>query len=133
MQTEVGEVFEPAAPGRGGSSTMPHKRNPVLATEAIAAADKALALVPLFLRSLTGEHQRPLATWHAEWSSIADLLALAGGAVARGREVAEGLTVDPGRMRANLAAYGRDTVIDLDAVDALIARALAAHAETGAP
>jgi 3-carboxy-cis,cis-muconate cycloisomerase len=109
---------------------MPHKRNPVLATEAKAAADRAHALVPLFLRSLTGEHQRPLASWHAEWSSIAELVALAGGAVARGREVAEGLTVDVERMAANLAAYGQEGTVDVGASDALIDRALAAHALT---
>ena len=127
MQAEVGEVAEPSAPGRGASSAMSHKRNPVLATEVIAAADRALVMVPIFLRSLMGEHQRPLATWHAEWSSLADLIALSGGAVARSREIAEGLTVDAERMADNLAAYGHGSD-DLGAAGEFIDRALAAHA-----
>jgi len=104
MQAEVGEVGEPAAPGRGASSAMPQKRNPVLASEALAAARRAHALVPVALQSLVAEHQRALSGWHAEWSSIGELLALAGGAVARTREIVEGLTVDVDRMAANLDA-----------------------------
>ena len=104
MQAEVGEVAEPAAPGRGASSAMPQKRNPVLAAEALAAARRAHALVPVALQSLVAEHQRPLFGWHAEWSSIGELLALAGGAAARTREIVEGLTVDVDRMAANLDA-----------------------------
>ncbi len=127
MQAEVGEVSEPAAPGRGGSSAMAHKRNPVLASEALAAADRAQALLPLFFRSLAGEHQRALAAWHAEWSSLADLLAFAGGAVARAREVAEGLTVDSERMAANVDAHAHDPADHLGSADAFIDRALAAH------
>jgi 3-carboxy-cis,cis-muconate cycloisomerase len=128
MQPEVAEVAEPAAPGRGASSAMAHKRNPVLATEVLTAAAKANALVPLFLRSVSGELQRPLSSWHAEWLSMADLLALAGGAVARVRVVTEGLVVDPERMATNLATYGPPEPLDLGATDAFIDRALAARA-----
>ncbi|MDE3203288.1 MAG: 3-carboxy-cis,cis-muconate cycloisomerase [Acidobacteriota bacterium] len=93
MQHEVGELYEPAAPGRGGSSTLPHKRNPVGAAAVGAAARRASALVGLFHDGLAGELQRHLVSWPVEWQSLGDLLALAGGAVARTAETVEGLEV----------------------------------------
>jgi 3-carboxy-cis,cis-muconate cycloisomerase len=102
MQTEVGEVFEPAAEGKGGSSTMPHKRNPVGAAAAIAAATQAEARVPILLAALRTDHERGVGPWHAEWTALPEIFVLASGAVAHMRTALEGLTVDPQRMRDNL-------------------------------
>jgi 3-carboxy-cis,cis-muconate cycloisomerase len=102
MQTEVGEVYEPAAEGKGGSSTMPHKRNPVGAAAAIAAATQAEARVPVLLAALHADHERGTGTWHMEWSSLPEVFVLTSGAVAQMRTALEGLTVDAERMRENL-------------------------------
>jgi 3-carboxy-cis,cis-muconate cycloisomerase len=102
MQTEVAEVAEPEAPGRGGSSTLPHKRNPVGAASVGAAARQAVALVPVLLGSLVAEHQRPVGAWQAEWETLPRLLALAGSAVEHTARTVQGLTVDPAAMAANL-------------------------------
>ncbi len=101
-QTEVAEVAEPHAPGRGGSSTMPHKRNPVGAVLTTAAALRAPGLVATVLAAAVQEHERAAGGWHAEWEPLTDLLRIAGGAAARMREVLGGLEVDPERMAANL-------------------------------
>lgn len=98
MQQEVAEASEPAAPGRGGSSTLPQKRNPVGAAAVGAAARRAIALVGLYYESLAGEHERHLTSWPVEWQSLGDLLSLAGGAVARTAETVEGLEVDAAAM-----------------------------------
>jgi 3-carboxy-cis,cis-muconate cycloisomerase len=103
-QTEVGEVAEPAGDGRGGSSTLPHKRNPVGAVLVRAATARVPGLVATLLASMAQEQERASGAWHAEWEPQAELLRLAGGAAARGRELLEGLEVHPDRMRANLAA-----------------------------
>jgi 3-carboxy-cis,cis-muconate cycloisomerase len=102
MQTEVAEVAEPGAPGRGGSSTLPHKRNPVAAASVGAAARQAVALVPVLLGSLVAEHQRPVGAWQAEWETVPRLLALAGSAVEHTARTVRGLEVDPDTMAANL-------------------------------
>ncbi|RBM06309.1 3-carboxy-cis,cis-muconate cycloisomerase [Streptomyces sp. PT12] len=100
-RTEVGEVAE----GRGGgSSAMPHKRNPVRATLIAAAARQAPALAATLLGSLAAEDERPAGAWHAEWQALRELLRLAGGAARDAAELAEGLRVDPARMRRNLNA-----------------------------
>jgi 3-carboxy-cis,cis-muconate cycloisomerase len=104
MQTEVGEAFEPAAEGRGGSSSMPQKRNPVSAAVALAAAARAPGLVATQLVAMVQEHERGLGGWHAEWESLPELCVLAGGALRQTAETIEGLEVDPERMRANLEA-----------------------------
>ena len=75
-QSEVGEAAEPAGPGRGGSSTLPHKRNPVGAALARAAAARAQALAAVLLGALVAEHERPLGAWHSEWQPLTELLAL---------------------------------------------------------
>jgi 3-carboxy-cis,cis-muconate cycloisomerase len=98
-QTEVGEVREAAG---GGSSTMPHKRNPVGSTLARACAARAQAAAGVLLSSLVQEHERAAGAWHAEWGALSDALALTGGAVAWVREAIEGLEVDVDRMRANI-------------------------------
>ena len=102
MQTDVGEVAEPSAPGRGGSSTMPHKRNPVGCAAALTAAMRVPALVSTMLSGMVQEHERALGGWQAEWDSLPDIVLLASGALRQMRDVAAGLEVDAARMRANL-------------------------------
>lgn len=102
MQTEVGEAFEPAAPGKGGSSTMPHKRNPVGATLALASARQVQALVPVALQAMISEHERAVGGWHAEWAVLPQAFRLTAAALAAVRTLAEGLEVDAARMRENL-------------------------------
>jgi 3-carboxy-cis,cis-muconate cycloisomerase len=98
-QTEVGEVTS----GTGGSSAMPHKRNPVEAVRARACARRAQAAAGLLIGSVgEHEHERAAGAWHAEWEPLSEALALAGGALAAAREMLEGLEVHPDRMRANL-------------------------------
>jgi 3-carboxy-cis,cis-muconate cycloisomerase len=104
MQAEVGEVAEPTAPGRGGSSSMPHKQNPVAAMAVDAGVRRAHALVGVLLGAMLQEHERAVGGWHAEWETVGELFRLSAGAVARVREVVDRLRVDPVRMRANLDA-----------------------------
>jgi len=102
MQTEVGEALEPAAPGKGGSSSMPHKRNPVDAAIALAAATKVPALVSVMLSAMPQEHERGLGNWHAEWETLPEICMLCAGALDHLTQAIEGLEVDPKRMRRNL-------------------------------
>lgn len=102
MQTEVGEVFEPAGAGRGGSSTMPQKRNPALSAQILAAANLAPNIAASLLAGLTHEHERGTGGWQASWLSLPQLLLIASGAFERTAEIANGLEVDKARMRANL-------------------------------
>jgi 3-carboxy-cis,cis-muconate cycloisomerase len=106
MQTEVGEAFEPAAPGRGGSSTLPHKRNPVGAAAVSAAARRVHSLLPVVFGGMVQEHERAVGGWQAEWQTLAELLQLAGGSVARVGETVAGLEVDRHAMSQNLARTG---------------------------
>jgi 3-carboxy-cis,cis-muconate cycloisomerase len=134
-QTEVGEVSE----GRpGGSSTMPHKRNPVATTLARACATTALAAAAPLVSGVGGhEHQRAAGAWHAEWVTLSAALAYTGGAAAWTRSALEGLEVDAGRMRANLrpetlaeaARFGGAARPEdyLGAAGALVDRALEAY------
>jgi 3-carboxy-cis,cis-muconate cycloisomerase len=105
-QTEVGELAEPSGGGRGGSSAMPHKRNPIGSTIARANARRVHALSTLLTGTREQEHERAAGAWHAEWQPLGEALALTGGAAFAMREVLEGLEVDPDRMRANLALGG---------------------------
>jgi 3-carboxy-cis,cis-muconate cycloisomerase len=102
MQTDVGEAFEPAGAGRGGSSTMPHKRNPVAAASALAAATMAPNLAATIFAAQVQEHERSAGPWHAEWPTLPTLLLVTSGALAAVVDIAEGLDVDAERMRANL-------------------------------
>ncbi|WP_339512313.1 3-carboxy-cis,cis-muconate cycloisomerase [Pseudomonas sp. RL_15y_Pfl2_60] len=102
MQTEAGELFEPAAPGKGGSSTMPHKRNPVSAAVLIAAATRAPGLVSTMLSAMPQEHERSLGLWHAEWECLPELCCLVSGALQQALLVVPGLEVQAARMRENL-------------------------------
>lgn len=102
MQTEVAEVAEPAGPGRGGSSTMPHKRNPVGCAAVLTAAVRVPPLVATLMAGMVQEHERALGGWQAEWDTLPQIAALAAGALRQMREVVAGLQVDAARMRANL-------------------------------
>jgi 3-carboxy-cis,cis-muconate cycloisomerase len=104
MQAEVGEALEPGGPGRGGSSAMPHKRNPVGCAVALAAGNRLPGLVAAFLSSMMQEHERGLGGWQAEWPIVSGAIQAIGLAAASMAEVAEGLTVDTSRMRANIAS-----------------------------
>ncbi len=101
-QTEIGELAEPEAPGKGGSSAMPHKRNPVLCTLILAAAQRAPGLVATMLAAMPHEHERALGGWHAEWPTLPELFRITGSALAQMVTLIEGLQVFPERMRANI-------------------------------
>ncbi|MEJ3744071.1 3-oxoadipate enol-lactonase [Actinomycetes bacterium KLBMP 9797] len=102
-QTEVGELAEDRP---GGSSTLPHKRNPVAAISATACAAQAPGLVATLLGAMAHEHQRAAGAWHAEWRPLTTLLESAGAATYWLRVCLEGLRVDQARMRANLDLTG---------------------------
>ena len=104
MQTDVGEAFEPAGEGRGGSSTMPHKRNPVACATALAAAAMAPNLAATIFAGQVQDHERSAGPWHAEWPTLPMLMLVTSGALAAIVELAEGLEVDEARMRLNLDA-----------------------------
>jgi 3-carboxy-cis,cis-muconate cycloisomerase len=106
MQTEVGEVSEPAAEGRGASSTLPQKRNPVLSAILLANSRRAGGLAAIVLGSMDHELERSPGAWHAEWQTLTDLLRAAGGSAGLAAELLGGLEVDAGRMRRNLEASG---------------------------
>jgi 3-carboxy-cis,cis-muconate cycloisomerase len=101
-QTEVGEVFEPSADGRGGSSTMPHKRNPVTSAVVLSAAARVPALVSTMLTAMVQEQERGLGGWHAEWETLPDIVRLIAGALHHLTTTLSELEVDPERMRQNL-------------------------------
>jgi nitrosuccinate lyase len=135
-RTEVAEVAEPAVAGRGGSSAMPQKRNPVLATLIRSAALQVPALAAVLAQSMLAEDERPAGAWHAEWQPLRDCLRLAGGAAATAAELAQGLQVFPDALRRNLALTGSAVVSErLAAVLGKdVARAATATAErTGRP
>ena len=104
-QTEVGEVREGSA-GAGGSSTLPHKRNPIAAVSALASTARAPGLVATLLAAMVQEQARAAGNWHAEWRPFSDLLVAVGSAAAWLRDSLEHLEVDGARMRANLALTG---------------------------
>ncbi|MDN4981696.1 MULTISPECIES: 3-carboxy-cis,cis-muconate cycloisomerase [unclassified Bradyrhizobium] len=104
MQTDVGEAFEPAGEGRGGSSTMPHKRNPVAAASALGCATMAPQLAATIFAAQVQDHERSAGPWHAEWPTLPQLMLVTSGALAAIVDIAEGLDVDAARMRSNLDA-----------------------------
>jgi 3-carboxy-cis,cis-muconate cycloisomerase len=123
-QTEVGEARE-GVEGRGGSSTMAHKHNPVAAISARAAARQAPGLVATLLASMEHEHERAAGAWHAEWPALRSLLRFTGSAAAWLRDCLDNLEVDAERMRANV----EDPASSVGAASELIDRALRAHRE----
>jgi 3-carboxy-cis,cis-muconate cycloisomerase len=100
--TEVGEVSEAHVEGRGGSSSMPHKRNPVSSSVILAAHTAAPGLAATLLAAMAAGLQRPAGAWQAEWHALPQLFGLASGALREAVRLAEGLAVDPGRMQANV-------------------------------
>jgi len=104
MQTEIAEVFEPAGEGRGGSSTMPHKRNPVSAAIVLSAATRVPGLVSTMLSAMVQEDERGLGDWHAEWETLPEIFRLAAGALHQMATIVPHLEVDAARMRRNLDA-----------------------------
>jgi len=104
MQTDVAEAFEPAGEGRGGSSTLPHKRNPVAAARALAAATMAPNLAATIFAAQVQDHERSAGPWHAEWPTLPTLMLVTSGALEAIVDIAEGLEVDISRMRTNLDA-----------------------------
>jgi 3-carboxy-cis,cis-muconate cycloisomerase len=114
-QSEVAEVSEMHEPGKGGSSTLPHKHNPVDATLALASARLAIGQVPVVLMGMMQEHERGAGGWQAEWDAVPSLFRFTAGAVSRVTNAASGLQIDVHRMRLNLESGG----------DMLMAEALA--------
>jgi 3-carboxy-cis,cis-muconate cycloisomerase len=102
MQNEVGEVAEPGGEGRGGSSTMPNKRNPTACALTLAAAHRVPGLVASFLSAMLQEHERGVGVWQAEWPIIAAVVQSTGVAIDSMAEAAEGLSVDTRKMRLNI-------------------------------
>jgi len=101
-QTEIAELSEPIVVGRGGSSTMPQKRNPVTCAVVLAAATRIPGLVNTLLSAMLQEEQRGLGGWHTEWETLPDIVRLSGGALHHLAEMLPGLEVDTARMRHNL-------------------------------
>ncbi|MCC7042784.1 MAG: 3-carboxy-cis,cis-muconate cycloisomerase [Acidobacteria bacterium] len=100
MQPEVGEAFESG----GGSSTMPHKRNPSRCAAVLACAHRMPGLVATMLTTMTQEHERAIGGWHAEGATLVDAVQASSAAVAALADVIDNLTVDEGRMRHNIEA-----------------------------
>jgi len=106
MQTEVAEVAEPHQEGRGGSSTMPQKRNPIACEYILAQARGVQALVPQMLAAMAQDQERGTGPWQTEPLAVGQAFLLAHGALTQARVIAEGLTVDAARMRRNLDSTG---------------------------
>jgi 3-carboxy-cis,cis-muconate cycloisomerase len=102
MQGEVAETFEPGGDGRGGSSTMPNKRNPIACSLALAAGQRLPGLVASYLFGMAQEHERGVGGCHTESATIAQIVQNTGLAAASMAEVAAGLEVDPLRMKQNI-------------------------------
>ena len=125
-QSEIGEVAEATAPGKGGSSTLPQKRNPVDAMLALAASRLALGCVPVVLDAQEQEHERGVGGWQAEWRALPDLFRFTSGTLAHTAAAVGGLTVDADRMRANLdTTHG---LIMAEALTTALAPRLGRHA-----
>ena len=121
-QTEVAEVFEPYEAGRGGSSTMPQKRNPIASEYILAAARGVHALIPLLLGAMVQDHERGTGPWQTEPLVVPQCFALTASALSHARSIAEGMVVDTARMRQNLNATGG--LIMAEAVAAALTPAL---------
>jgi 3-carboxy-cis,cis-muconate cycloisomerase len=111
-QTEVGEMTEPYVDGRGSSSTMPQKRNPIASEYIHAAARTVQAMVPVMQGAMAQDHERATGPWQAEMLALPQSFVLTHGALLHARSIAEGMTVDPARMRRNLDVTGGQIVAE---------------------
>ena len=102
MQTEVGEVFEPYAHGRGSSSTMPQKRNPISSCYIHAAISVVRQHAAALMDAMVADHERSTGPWEIEWIVLPEAFCLMAGALKQSRFVLEGLEVDPAAMRRNI-------------------------------
>jgi 3-carboxy-cis,cis-muconate cycloisomerase len=102
MQTEVGELTEAAEEGRGGSSAMPHKRNPVAPTMIVAACSRVPGLLATISASMIQENERSVGRWHAEWNPLPQIVCLAGGTIQHADDLFSRLEVNRDRMRQNI-------------------------------
>ncbi|RZQ59486.1 lyase family protein [Amycolatopsis suaedae] len=143
-RTEIGEVAEETAPGRGASSAMPQKRNPVYATLVATAARQIPAQTLVLWQSMPAEDERSAGAWHAEWQPLREALRLTGGAAANAERLCAGLRVFPDRMRANLGLTGAAVVserisavlapvVGRQAAKRLLAEAVAAEGDRAFP
>jgi 3-carboxy-cis,cis-muconate cycloisomerase len=135
MQPEVGEAAEPARTGRGGSSSMPHKRNPALCVLALEAGQRTPGLAATLLGELAPEHERGLGQWQSQWFTLRELFNATSSAVAAMAEVLQGLEIDVDAMRGNVerlrARLGADAGPESGhGAAAMIERALAMWSET---
>jgi 3-carboxy-cis,cis-muconate cycloisomerase len=130
MQAEVAEAAEPRRPGRGGSSSMAHKRNPALSMLALEAAQRAPGLAATLLGELTPEHERGLGQWQNQWCTLRELLLAASSAVAAMAEALDGLEVDEAAMRANVRKLVPPGPHGEGAAQAMIEQALAMWRES---
>jgi len=125
MQPEVAEAAEAAAPGRGDSSSMAHKRNPALSMVALEAAQRAPGLAATLLGQLTPEHERGLGQWQSQWFTLRELACTAASGVAAMADVLEGLEVNEKAMQENLAKLLKNQPLEFGAASAMIDAALA--------
>jgi 3-carboxy-cis,cis-muconate cycloisomerase len=102
MQTEVEEVYEPFHEGRGSSSTMPQKRNPISSVYITACTSMVRQLSAALLDAMVEDHERSTGPWEIEWIALPEIFVLSAGALSQARFLLGGLQVDPARMRANL-------------------------------
>lgn len=102
MQTEIAEFAEPTAAGRGGSSTMPHKQNPVAAASVLAAAQRVPALMSSMYQSMVQEHERSLGAWHVEWLALPEIFQLCAGALQHTYNVLVAMQINTANMQRNL-------------------------------
>jgi 3-carboxy-cis,cis-muconate cycloisomerase len=103
-QTEIAELAEPSAPGRGGSSTLPQKQNPIGCSVILSASIRVPALVSTMLSAMVQEHERGLGGWQAEWETLPEICTLAAGALSHLEQILAGLQVDEKAMARNLQA-----------------------------
>jgi 3-carboxy-cis,cis-muconate cycloisomerase len=103
-QSEIAELAEPSEAGRGGSSTLPQKRNPVRCAAILATATRVPGLVSTMLSAMVQEHERALGGWQAEWETLPEIVCLTGDALQQLGSLLAGLEIDADRMAANLEA-----------------------------
>src|SRR5258708_25234841 len=118
-KTESAELAEPAGEARGGSSTMPQKRNPVTCATVLAAAQRVPGLVSTMLSSMGQEQERGLGSWQAEWETLPEIVSLSGGALHHLAEMLPGLHIDSQGMLKNL--YATHVLIFAEAVTMALA------------